>query len=307
MPTHALLFGLEKSGKSTIIKSFQKRTFTPGIPFTSQAEYDLTLMDKSTFSITEVGGRKEVRKNVARFIEYVDAIIFVIDGSNEISFKEVVIELGKIIDHPLSVGKPLAILFHKSDIATGSPAVILEDLGLLNRYDRPHQVFSTTSKKPLIFHDVLTWINDRIQEDKTLLEDKATRHLRIFLFDLLNETKQGLQLLAILGQLEIISRTGQIKYDRDKIIALLRKSLSTEEVRYDENTSLWRLTPKGVETLMSKEIVKGDKYEDLQAIIVDDSQPSESSTQDQQEVLDQFDLDELADLYKKKASPKKKE
>ena len=264
-------------------------------------------MDKSTFSITEVGGRKEVRNNVTRFIEFVDAIIFVIDGSNKISFREVVVELRKIIDHPHSVSKPLAILFHKSDIATGSPAVILEDLGLLNRYDRPHQVFSTTAKKPLIFHDVLTWINDRIHEDKTLLEDKATRHLRIFLFDLLNETKQGLQLLAILGQLEIISRTGQIMYDRDKIIALLRKSLTTEEVQYDENTNLWRLTPKGVETLMSKEIVKGDKYEDLQAIIADDSQPSESSTQDQQEVLDKFDLDELADLYKKTSSPKKKE
>jgi hypothetical protein len=168
-------------------------------------------------------------------------------------------------------------------------------------------VFPTTAKKPLIFHDVLTWINDRIQEEKTLLEDKATRFLRIFLFDLLNESKQGLQLLAILGQLELISRTGQIAYDRDKIMALLRKSLTTGEVHYDDQSLLWRLTPKGVETLLSKDIVKGDKYEDLQAIIADDSPPSKSSSEDQQDVLEQFDLDELANLYKKSSSPKKKE
>jgi small GTP-binding protein len=310
MVVNVLLYGLEKSGKSTIIKSFEKRTFTPGIPFTAQSFYDLTLRDGTKFSITEVGGRKEVRKNVFQFLPHVTAIIFVIDGSHESSFRDVTEELDKIISHPHSVGKPLAILFHKTDIATGSPAMIMEDLNLLNRYDRPHRVFSTTAKKPLLFHDVLFWIHQRIKESMSLLEDKETRHLRIFLFDLLNEHTQGLPLLAILGQLEIISRTGQISYDRDKITALLRHSLTTEEIIYDEHSQIWRITPKGVESLLSKEIVKGDKYEELQALLASDTKLSEVGSkglsEDDQELIEQFDLDDLANLFEKSGSKKRK-
>jgi small GTP-binding protein len=289
-----LLYGIEKSGKSTIINSFQKRRFEPGIPFTAHQTYDVLTHSNIPFSIIEVGGRKEVRRFVTEYIEHVDAYVYVIDGSNEGSFREVKSEFNQIINHPYTVGRPLAILFHKTDIATVHPSVIIDQLDILNRYDRPHRVFSTTAKKPLLFDDVLTWIDECLKEEKTILQDRDSRFLSIFIFDILEEKKQGLPLIAILGQVEIMCRTGQVEYNRDKILVLMRRLRSEGDLEFDERDQIWHLTDQGRKKISSPELVKGTKHEKLRAII--DDQETESSTKD---VADEFDLDELADLYKK--------
>ncbi|MHA2304526.1 MAG: ADP-ribosylation factor-like protein, partial [Candidatus Hodarchaeales archaeon] len=191
-----LLYGLESSGKSTIIKSFQEGQFTSGIPFTAQKYSEIRLTANVNFDILEVGGRRDVRRIAVESIDRVDAIIFVIDGSNEGSFKNAKIEFEKILLHPQSRGKPLAILFHKKDIAQVHPAVIIEKLHLLDRIDRPHKVFSTTAKNPQDFGQVLNWIHKRLTDKDSLLEDRETRFYKILILDILNNQKKGLPILA---------------------------------------------------------------------------------------------------------------
>ena len=108
-----LLYGLERSGKSTLINSYQKGEFKPGISSTAHQSYDIILNGKTNFTIIEVGGRKEVRRFVEEYLEHVDASIFVIDGSEEGSFPEVRREFLRILNNPLMLGKPLAIVFNK--------------------------------------------------------------------------------------------------------------------------------------------------------------------------------------------------
>ncbi|PWI47075.1 hypothetical protein CEE45_13555 [Candidatus Heimdallarchaeota archaeon B3_Heim] len=291
-----LLYGLERSGKSTLINSYQKSEFKPGIPSTAHQSYDIILNGKTNFTIIEVGGRKEVRRFVEEYLEHVDASIFVIDGSEEGSFPEVRREFLRILNDPLMLGKPLAIVFNKVDIARTHPSVIIDQLDLLNRYDLPHRVFSTTGKIPKSFEQVLTWIQECLTGDKFPLEDRVSRLLSIYIFDILVEKKLGLPLLAILGQLEIISRTGQVEYNRDKILGLLRKLRSKGELEYDDFKQVWKITDKGREKLRNPDLIKGTKYEKLRAILDKDETGSLS---EQKEVLEEFDIDELADLYKK--------
>ncbi len=300
-----LLYGLEKSGKSTIITSFQKGIFTSGTPSTAQTISEITINNNLTFNITEVGGRKEVKTFVLKFLDHVDAIIFVIDGSDERSFVDVEPEFKKILNHPQSFGKPLAVLFHKKDIAQVHPSTIIEKLDILNRIDRPHRVFSSTAKEPQYFGQVLSWIHQRLIEDDHPLPDRFSRFLTIYILDMLNDHEKGLPLLSILGQLEIISRTGQVEYNRDKIMGILRKLMSVGEIEYVKPFQVWQITRKGREKLQSSELIKGDLQEELRTLL-DKESVKISLNKDEKELLDDFELDELAELYKKTTTRKRK-
>ncbi|MFX0183469.1 MAG: ADP-ribosylation factor-like protein [Candidatus Hodarchaeota archaeon] len=304
MTIRVLLYGLEKSGKSTLLNSFQEGHYTPGIPFTAQNTSEITINDNLTFAITEVGGRKEVRRFASELLNYVEAIIFVIDGSDEGSFVDVKIEFDKILNHPQSLGKPLAILFHKTDITQIHPSIIIEKLNILNRYDRPHRVFSSTAKRPEDFKQVLIWINNCQIEDRIPIQDQLSRFYIIYILDFLETKKEGLPILSILGQLEIISRTGQVEYDRDKILALLRRLRSEGDIEFDESYQIWRITVQGREKLQSSELIKGGRYEKIRAMIdANQASPAKSDKigldKEEKDIIDEFDLDELADLKKK--------
>jgi small GTP-binding protein len=292
-----LLYGLERSGKSTLVSSYLKGEFKSGTPSTAHQSYDIVVNEKTNFTLIEVGGRKEVRRFVEEYLPHVNATIFVIDGSDEGSFPEVRREFLRILNNPITLGKPLAIVFNKVDVSRTHPSVIIDRLDILNRYDRPHRVFSTTCKIPKSFGDVLIWIQECMEEDKFPLEDRVSRLLSIYIFDMLVEKKEGLPLLALLGQLEIISRTGQVEYNRDKILVLLRKLRTRGELEYDDLKQVWKITDKGREKLRNPDLIKGTKYEKLRAIL--DEEKTGEVLKEQKEVIDEFDIDELAELYKK--------
>ncbi len=207
----------------------------------------------------------------------------------------------------------MAVLFHKKDIAQVHPSTIIEKLDILNRLDRPHRVFSSTAKKPQHFRQVLTWINQRLTEDDLPLQDQFSRFLTIYILDMLDSRETGLQMLAILGQLEIISRTGQVEYNRDKIMAILRKLFSIGEIEYVKSSQVYRITGKGLEKLQSSELVKGGRYEKIRTMLdkyaeeaSSSESPKTSLDKDEKDLLDEYDLDELAELYKKTKNRKRR-
>ncbi|MFX1506516.1 MAG: ADP-ribosylation factor-like protein, partial [Promethearchaeota archaeon] len=302
---------LENSGKSTLIRSFQNNVFISGTPFTAHKFYEILLDNRLLVNIIEVGGRKDVRGFVYQYLDHVDAIIFMIDGSNEAIFSEVEVEFKKILNDPRSLEKPFAILFHKTDITRVHPSIIIERLDILNRLDRPHQVFSTTAKEPQVLGEVLLWINKRLTEGKHLIEDQFSRFFRIYILDILNSQKKGQAILSILGQLRIITQTGQVDYDRDKIMLILRKLLDGGEIKYDKFEKVYKITGKGQEMLESSELIKGGRFEEIRTILDKvASGPSAGKPigleKNEKEKLDEFDIDELAELYKKTTSRKRK-
>lgn len=298
-----LLYGLERSGKSTLIASYRKGEFRAGTPSTAHQTYDITSQNNQDFTIIEVGGRQEVRGVMTQYLEFVDSIIFVIDGSDLSNLSNIEIEFGKVLNHPQSVGKPLAIVFNKVDISRAHPSTVIDRLDILNRYDRPHRAFSTTAKLPHSFEQILGWIEECLKSNQFPVQDKASRLLTIYILDMLENKRPGLPLLAILGQLEIMSRTGQIEYDRDKIVDLLRRMRTSGELEYSDSEKIWSITDQGLQRLQDPELIKGSKLEKLRAILDDEEKgPTVEERllkeKEQKEVLDEFDLDELVDIYK---------
>ncbi len=292
-----LLFGMERSGKTTLVNSYKSGVFKPELRSTAHDSYDLTVDDTVNITIIEVGGRKEVRRFVEEYIPHTDAIIFVIDGTDENSFPEVVREFNRILNNPLTLNKPLAVAYNKIDISKIHPSIIIDQLGILHRYDRPHRVFSTTGKIPKSFEEILRWIVDTMGVDRFPLEDRVSRLLTIYIFDILAEKKQGFPLLSLLGQLQIMTQAGQVQYDRDKIVSLLRKLWEKGDLAYSEYTQLWSITDQGRARLNDPDLVKGTKYEKLRAILDEDK--SSTSKEEKKEIIEEFDIDELAELYKK--------
>lgn len=292
-----LLYGLENSGKSTLISSYLNGQFTMGNPSTAHKITDVAFNEDFTFSLIEVGGRKEVRNYVSQYISYVDANIFVIDANDRKLYNEIRDELFSIINHPDSLGKPLVVIFSKQDISYMQPAIIVDELKLLNRYNHPHQVFSLSAKHPQEFGNVLSWIVQCFSENKFIAQNKAARILKRSLLDILEGNKDGLPLLAILGQLEYISRAIRVKYGKDNVVEQLRDLSITGDVKFDDITTAWIITPKGRERIESNELFESTKFERLREVI---DGKTEDVEEKKKEVLDEFELDELAEIFSKK-------
>lgn len=294
-----LLYGFEKSGKSTLINSYQNGQFTMGDPSTAHKITELPFDSEFSFSIIEVGGRKEVRNYVSQYISYVHANIFVIDANAKKHYDEIKNELFSIINHPESLGKPLAVIFSKQDIAYIQPAIIIDELKLLNRYNHPHQVFTLSAKYPQEFSNVLAWFKQCFTENKFISQNKASRILKRSLLDILSENKEGLPLLAILGQLDYISQAIRIKYNKDQVAGELHELSNSGDVIFHINSNHWKITEKGQERIESNELFESTKFERLREVIEGREDEDEDETK-KKEVLDEFELDELAEIFSQK-------
>ncbi|MFX0093207.1 MAG: ADP-ribosylation factor-like protein [Candidatus Hodarchaeota archaeon] len=238
-----LLYGLEKSGKSTLISSFLEGSFITDVAPTAHKLFEVPFDEDISFEISEVGGSKETALFALRLLRTVDAIIFVIDGSNDRKFNDVKIEFEKIMQHPDSGKKPIAILFNKVDIATVAPSIVINQLQILKMIDRPHTVFSTTAKAAQDFVQVLSWLKDRLTE-KEELEDGSLDLFEINILDMLRSSRT-LSFLALLGQLKFMMRAGHGDYNKDSLMATLRKLMATGYIDFIEEIQAYKITDKG--------------------------------------------------------------
>ncbi|MFX0063312.1 MAG: ADP-ribosylation factor-like protein [Candidatus Hermodarchaeota archaeon] len=238
-----LLYGLERSGKSSLIESYKAGMFVNDPIPTAHQIYEIIFDEDTIFEISEVGGSKEVAHFALTLLESVDAIIFVIDGSNKQVFRQVKIEFEKIVNHPASGEKPVIILINKKDIPTVAPPVVIKDLQLIKMMHRPHQVFPITATDAQEFKQVLSWIKDRLAEK----EQVYSPVLELFELNILDmfSTARSLSLLAILEQVKLMTRTGHGEYDKDKVMAILRKLRDMGYIEYIEELQAYKITPSG--------------------------------------------------------------
>lgn len=245
--TKILLYGLEKSGKTTLIRSFLEGKWVNDVIPTTHRMFDINLEPDIKLEITEVGGDRQTANFATRLLDSVEAIIFVIDGSNEHQFRDVKTEFQKITQHPGSQKKPIAILFNKRDITKVAPTIITKDLDLIKMVDRPFKVFSTTAHDPLETRNVFNWIKERLKE-KEQIKDESLSLLEINVLDMLNSNRT-LSFISILEQIKIMTRTGYGDYDKEGVLAILRRMMDKEYIEYIEEMQNYKITLKGREKL----------------------------------------------------------
>jgi len=123
-PTYkVLIIGLDGAGKTTLLEQVKKQEGQKSmnlekIPPT--VGLNITKVEKrnAEFVFWDVGGQMVLRKIWDKYFAECNAIVFVIDGSDQIRFDEVKETVGRLYDpdNPTDlIEKPLLFLLNKSD------------------------------------------------------------------------------------------------------------------------------------------------------------------------------------------------
>lgn len=146
----ALIIGLDKAGKTTMVNFLQTGKWLPEKRATRGKSYETIEFSKNLeIDLIDVGGQMQFRDMWLNELKDTKCVIFVVDSANQSRFDEAREELWKVL--PNLKGRPLIVLNNKvdkKDHATESE--LMEELGLNSDYARKYinqvSIYSTSSK-----------------------------------------------------------------------------------------------------------------------------------------------------------------
>jgi small GTP-binding protein len=130
-----LLLGLQKVGKSSIIKRLSKSEFDQHIKPTLGTQIFKTVLQNTDFQIFDMGGHKKIRSNWYSPTLHPDGIIYVIDCAGDqqylsearAEFNNVVNYYYKSVERSVQKKPPLLILGNKIDLILGNKVDLVMD------------------------------------------------------------------------------------------------------------------------------------------------------------------------------------
>ncbi len=161
-----LVLGLDNSGKTTILKRLSDEdisniTPTQGFNVKSLVQNDLNL------SVWDVGGQKSIRPYWRNYFDHTDALIYVIDSSDQKRMEETGIELDQLISEEKLEGVPILIFANKQDLMNAHDAEeISEGLNLVSINDRPWHIQACSAKNGDGLQDGMEWVMEFLSEDE---------------------------------------------------------------------------------------------------------------------------------------------
>lgn len=159
-PIKVLVLGLYYSGKSSLL--FQANL---GEVVTSIPTIGINVSHKNIIlQAWDVGGRSKIRPLLRHYYQNTEAVIFVVDSSDEERLPEAERELLSLVSESELEGVPVAVALNKWDLSRHmSRERMHQALGLAElRKSRPCESFSTSSvsDSKSDFFDMLEWLND---------------------------------------------------------------------------------------------------------------------------------------------------
>uniref|UniRef100_I3KM99 ADP-ribosylation factor-like protein 11 n=1 Tax=Oreochromis niloticus TaxID=8128 RepID=I3KM99_ORENI len=111
-----ILMGLDSAGKSTLLAKLltgQVMETSPTIGFNVGT---LNLDKKTSLTVWDVGGQKHMRPNWRLYLDDCEALIFVVDSSDQGRMAEAKAALKKILSEEKLRGVPVMVLANKKDL-----------------------------------------------------------------------------------------------------------------------------------------------------------------------------------------------
>lgn len=153
-----VMAGIENSGKTSILNAIK------GIPISDVSKtngFDISniKMKKKYLNIYDLGGSKDQRHFWNCYIDSCDALIYVIDGSDEAKFEEAGKWLNYLLEEVQLEDVPVAIFVNKLDRKNwvGLESVI-EGFGFEDIDDREWEVFEVSAKSGKGILDGFEWL-----------------------------------------------------------------------------------------------------------------------------------------------------
>jgi small GTP-binding protein len=155
------VFGIAKAGKTTIINGLQHINQGPTRPSISVGISKVP-WNNIILIVCDAPGQKKLRKLWNAYLDNQDALIFVLDASDEGTYQEATDVLSDIANLEKLKKLPLLILLNKVDIKPPNMEILKPLLHLDTFQNRPVQVFQTSAFTNKGIIEAFHWLTDNI-------------------------------------------------------------------------------------------------------------------------------------------------
>jgi small GTP-binding protein domain len=161
-----LVLGLDNSGKTTIMKRLSDEDIDSVMP-TKGFNVKSLVQNGIALNMWDIGGQKSIRPYWRNYLDRTDALVYVIDSSDEKRMEETGIELDGLIGEDKLDRVPILIFANKQDLLNAySAEEICEGLELVNIDDRPWHIQPCSAKTGEGLKEGMEWIINLINEDE---------------------------------------------------------------------------------------------------------------------------------------------
>jgi ADP-ribosylation factor-like protein 8 len=154
------LVGLQNSGKSTLVHTISTggaaEDMTPTVGFNMKK----VTRGNVTIKLWDIGGQPKFRSMWERYCRGVNAVVFVVDASDQAKFVEAKDELHQLMAKPQLANIPLLVLGNKNDLpeAVTDEETLKQMLELENIQGREVCLYSISAKNNVKIDVTLNWL-----------------------------------------------------------------------------------------------------------------------------------------------------
>ncbi|KAL3802855.1 hypothetical protein HJC23_007632 [Cyclotella cryptica] len=159
-----LVLGLDNSGKTTVLKQLGGEDVSRVTPTQG---FNVKSLTKSSMQLNvwDIGGQKTIRPYWRNYLDHTDALIYVIDSSDQKRMHETSAELDLLLDEDKLKGVPLLVLANKQDLLNSiSPEEISNELKLKSICNRPWTIRPCSARDGEGLTDGMEWVITQINE-----------------------------------------------------------------------------------------------------------------------------------------------
>jgi len=154
--------GLQASGKTSFVNVIGSGQWSEDVVPTVSFNFRKVRRGNVTLKIWDVAGQPKFRSMWERYCSGVDAVIFVVDASDQDKFDTARFELHQLLAQPTLVGVPLLVLGNKNDIdGHASNKELINALQLNKITGRPVSCYSCSMKSQHNLDIVMQWLAGR--------------------------------------------------------------------------------------------------------------------------------------------------
>ncbi|XP_022799652.1 ADP-ribosylation factor-like protein 6 [Stylophora pistillata] len=163
---NVLCIGLDNSGKTTIINKLkpaasQAQDIVPTVGFTVEKFMSQSL----TFTVFDMSGQGRYRNLWEHYYKTAQAVIFVLDSSDQLRIVVAKEELNILLQHPEIAARRVPILFfaNKMDCNGLSPVQCSQAMGLDSIRNKPWHICASNALTGEGLSDGVEWLEDQIR------------------------------------------------------------------------------------------------------------------------------------------------
>eukprot|EP00793_Prasinoderma_coloniale_P002037 PRCOL_00002545-RA len=158
-----LVLGLDNAGKTTILTKLSEEDITT---ITPTQGFNVKSLSHANFKLNvwDIGGQKAIRPYWNNYFESTDALVYVIDSTDQKRMEETGFELGELLEKEKLAGVPLLIYANKQDLLHAlTPAEVAQMLNLVQIRDRQWQIVACSARTGDGLTEGLEWLVSMIK------------------------------------------------------------------------------------------------------------------------------------------------